>query len=441
MNEVSMRRWTGWFVAAGAVALGMACEKELLFGPRAAAGIRLAPDTVVLQVGDTATVSGVVVDTAGSALLDLPVAWASSSPEIATVDATGVVTARAIGSAEVTASHEGFSRQAAVIVEPPPAIGLEPPSVVFTAAVGAGNPPPQTVNVVNAGGANLTGLSLDSVSYDPGASDWLDATLSGAEAPATLGLTAATALLTTVGTFSAGVSLRSDVATNSPSELMVSLVLTPGQPAALVKTAGDNQTVVAGLAVPVAPTVIVRDAFGNARPDVDVVFTVTGGNGSVTGAIATTDAQGLASVGSWTVQTDATSPSGPNGGRYPNTLEAAVTGVGSVTFTTDAIYSFATHVEPIFAASCTFGPCHAPAAVPPQLTPGVAHAQLVGVPSACAAGVLRVAAGQAGQSALIQLMDSVAVGGCVRSMPPRNRLADSLRNVVRSWIRNNALDN
>ena len=432
-----MRRFVLWLLA-GSAALGLACEKDLLFGPGPATAVRVAPDTLYLQVNDTVALSGVVVDSAGSALLDLQVSWTSSNPDVATVDAMGVVAAKTLGTVTVTAAHEELRGRAVVVVEPPPAIGFEPDDVTFTASVGGGNPSPQTVDIINAGGDDLTGLSLGAITYDPGASGWLDAVLSGADVPATLTLTATTIPLTTVGTFTAGVPVFSDVATNSPLELTVTLVMNPGQPAQVVKSAGDNQTVVAGVPVPILPTVLVRDAFGNPRPGIGVVFTVGSGNGSVTGAITATDAQGLASVGSWTLRTDATSPSS---GRYPNTLDATVDGVGVVTFTANAIYSFTAHVEPVFVANCTFSPCHAPSVVPPNLTTGAAYGAIVGVATACTTGVNRVEPGQEGQSALMQLMDSVFVGGCVRSMPPRNILSDSLRNVVRSWIRNNATNN
>jgi len=432
-----MRRRLAWLLA-GTWLLALACEKDLLFGPGPASAVRVAPDTVFLQVSDSATLSGVVVDSAGSALLDLHVTWTSSEPDVATVSADGIVTAKTLGSSMMTAAYQDLRGLAVVVVEPPPALGFEPGAVTFTASVGGGNPAPESVEIVNAGGDDLTGLSLGPISYDPGASGWLDAVLSGTEEPATLTLTATTIPLTTAGTFTAGVPVLSDVATNSPLELTVTLVMNPGQPTQVVKSAGDNQTVVAGIPVPIRPTVLVRDAFGNPRPGIGVVFTVGSGNGSVTGAITVTDAQGLASVGSWTLRTDASSPSG---GRYANTLDAAVEGVGSATFNAEAIYSFTTHVQPIFSGSCIFAPCHAVGVVPPNLTAGSAYSALVGVATACTTGMNRVEPGQPGQSALMQLMDGVAVGGCTRSMPPLAPLADSLRNVVRSWIRNNATDN
>jgi uncharacterized protein YjdB len=75
----------------------------------------------------------------------------------------------------------------------------------------------------------------------------------------------------------------------------------PGPAAALSKVAGDGQSAAAGSAVAVAPAVAVTDQFGNAVPGAAVTFAVASGGGSVTGATATTDADGIARVGSWTL--------------------------------------------------------------------------------------------------------------------------------------------
>ena len=97
---------------------------------------------------------------------------------------------------------------------------------------------------------------------------------------------------------------------------------TPGAAASLAKNAGDNQSVVSGTAVPIRPSVLVKDANGNPKSDVTVTFAVTSGGGSVTGAAAVTDATGVASVGSWTLGNAA----------GLNSLSAAVPGVPSVSF-------------------------------------------------------------------------------------------------------------
>jgi hypothetical protein len=101
---------------------------------------------------------------------------------------------------------------------------------------------------------------------------------------------------------------------------------TAGAAASLTKSAGDNQSGTTGLAAPVAPSVVVRDANGNAKENVVVTFAVASGGGSVTGATATSDAAGVATVGSWIL-----------GATGTNTLTASAPGVPAVTFTASAI--------------------------------------------------------------------------------------------------------
>ena len=97
-----------------------------------------------------------------------------------------------------------------------------------------------------------------------------------------------------------------------------------GPPSKLVINAGNNQSVAAGATVPVAPSVKVTDAGDNPIANVAVTFAVASGGGTITGASATTNASGIATVGSWTLGTAA----------GPNTLtatSAAISGA-SVTF-------------------------------------------------------------------------------------------------------------
>ena len=93
--------------------------------------------------------------------------------------------------------------------------------------------------------------------------------------------------------------------------------VTAGTAALLSKTAGDNQVTAVGTAVPINPVVTVTDVSGNPVAGSLVTFTVTSGNGNVANASATTDGQGQASSGAWTL--------GPVAG--PNTLSAVVSGI------------------------------------------------------------------------------------------------------------------
>jgi hypothetical protein len=75
----------------------------------------------------------------------------------------------------------------------------------------------------------------------------------------------------------------------------------PGPPATLVKFDGDNQTGLAESVVAIRPRVRVSDAYGNGLGGVSVVFAVSAGGGWLTGENVKTDANGIATVGSWTL--------------------------------------------------------------------------------------------------------------------------------------------
>ena len=87
-----------------------------------------------------------------------------------------------------------------------------------------------------------------------------------------------------------------------------SLTVVPGPPSKIVVNAGDNQSAAAGATVPVAPSVKVTDAGNNPIANVAVTFAVGTGGGSITGGSTTTNASGIATVGSWRLGTSA----GPN---------------------------------------------------------------------------------------------------------------------------------
>jgi Bacterial Ig-like domain (group 1)/Leishmanolysin len=90
-----------------------------------------------------------------------------------------------------------------------------------------------------------------------------------------------------------------------------------GAPSVIVST-GNRQSAMAGAAVGTRPAVLVRDAAGNPLPGRAVTFSVASGGGSITSAVATTDASGVATVGSWTLGATANL----------NTLTATVAGSG-----------------------------------------------------------------------------------------------------------------
>ncbi len=133
--------------------------------------------------------------------------------------------------------------------------------------------------------------------------------------------------IATVGSWTAGTVAGTNTLTATAGALApvtFTATGTPGLPASIAKTAGDEQTGTVDAAVAVAPQVTVRDQYNNPVPGATVTFTVTGGGGSVTGATPATDGSGVASVGSWTL----------GGGPQANALQASVSAgtASSVTF-------------------------------------------------------------------------------------------------------------
>ena len=104
-----------------------------------------------------------------------------------------------------------------------------------------------------------------------------------------------------------------------------------GPPATVVAYVGNNGLGLVGWGVNVRPAVRLTDANGFAVPGATVTFAVTGGGGSGTSLVTTTNAQGIGQVGKWTL------------GATPgvDTLTATVTGSGiagnPVTFTDTAV--------------------------------------------------------------------------------------------------------
>ncbi|MYB98232.1 MAG: hypothetical protein F4X60_06725 [Gemmatimonadetes bacterium] len=97
-------------------------------------------------------------------------------------------------------------------------------------------------------------------------------------------------------------------------------------PAELVVHAGDGQRATAGTAVADPIQVQVNGVTGGGLEGVTVGFQVTGGGGSLESATATTDGDGLASPGAWTL-----------GDPGPQELRASVTGLDPVNIRATAL--------------------------------------------------------------------------------------------------------
>lgn len=120
------------------------------------AQVVVTPSSATLMVGAAVTLTGQPVASSG-APLPATVTWSSSAPAVATVDATGRVTAVGSGSATITASAGAGSGTAIITVLAPVAsLTISPDSLLLV----AGDAAPLTATLRDATGATLSGRAI-----------------------------------------------------------------------------------------------------------------------------------------------------------------------------------------------------------------------------------------------------------------------------------------
>jgi hypothetical protein len=262
-------------------------------GPVIPTSISLSPNTVSFTaVGQTRQLETVITDERGDPVDGAAVAWQSSDEAVVTVSPTGLATAAGAGTAQVTATVGEIAAVAQVSVTQELA-NFEP--VGGDAQAGsAGQPLPQplVVEATDELGNPIPGLAVEFSVAQGGGSVQPAATSTGPDGRAstvfTLGL--------------AECSAQQVDATVSGTDIRVSFTATTsGQAGCLVVVAGNAQTAPAGAAVPQRPAVRVLSAAGAPVAGVEVQFAVQSGGGSVTSALVATDAQGVATVGNWSL--------------------------------------------------------------------------------------------------------------------------------------------
>ena len=148
-------------VAAVAVALVAGCDDPA----PVPTVVSVSPSSADLAAfGETVRFTATVTDQNGDPMTGVAVRWSSGASAIATVDATGLVTAAGNGRATITARAETASGEAAVTVEQLPAdVMLDPDSLAFAAF---GDTAMLAVAVVDANGHPIVGASVEWASGD-----------------------------------------------------------------------------------------------------------------------------------------------------------------------------------------------------------------------------------------------------------------------------------
>jgi hypothetical protein len=282
----------------------LACGGRDGNGPVTAQSIALtASGSYAINVGQSVTIYVHASDDNGTRIPNFSdVTWSSSNPAIATVsktDTSATVTGLSVGETVITATiRSGLSAQATVRVGSVPVISLSAPTAVFTAyrtvPVVA-----KTITISNGGAGVLTALSASS------SVPWLQASFADgvttANPTATLRLLPSMAGLTD-GTHTATVTVSSSTPGVAPKQVGVTLQLS-ASPVAFKMDAvsAPTQSGSAGQTVAQPPSVQVRAADDTPVPGVAVTFAVNGGGSISPTGVVTTNANGIASLTSWTL--------------------------------------------------------------------------------------------------------------------------------------------
>ena len=313
-----------------------ACKGTEPFVP-VATSLHVAPSSLSFtSLGATQQVVAVVLDQRADTIKHASVGWSSDNSGVATVSTFGLVTAVGNGSAHAVATAGGLSAQVTVSVAQAAAQLIKANGDGQTGVVRATLPSALALKVVDAANSPMAGLIVT-----------FAVTLGGGSLSNPSGPTDGSGLTTvqwTLGTTPGQLQqVQASLAGTSVAPATFSATATAGPPASAAKLVGDSQTAATNNPVSTLPSVQVSDSYGDRAPGVAVTFAATAGGGTVSGGATHTDANGVATVGRWTL--------GPGAGE--NTLTATVAGSGisgnPVTFT-------ATAVQPGAPANVSAGP-------------------------------------------------------------------------------------
>jgi uncharacterized protein YjdB len=104
---------------------GRSGSASITVNPRPVSAVIVSPAQVTLFAGQTVQLSAMVTDDGGQVLTGRPITFSTSSNQVATVSAQGLLTGIGAGTATITATSEGATGQATVTIAPDPVAGVE----------------------------------------------------------------------------------------------------------------------------------------------------------------------------------------------------------------------------------------------------------------------------------------------------------------------------
>jgi hypothetical protein len=267
-------------------------------------------------IGSQHQLTATVLDQRGDPIPSATVVWSSDNSTVADVSAGGLATAVAVGSTKVrgtvTLTKASIVDSATVSVTQVPAhfnkftgdnqidtvSGTLPTAITVQVTDTTAHPISQILVAfaVTSGGGHVSSAADTTDATGRASVQW---TLGSSVGPNVMTATAAVAI------------------PGSPATFTASGVLAGSSPSVAVNN-GNGQHGLVGEPLNFPPSVLVQDGAGTPIAGKQVTFAVSGGGGVVSGGNTVTDANGIATVGAWTV------------GLGANALTATVVDTGSV---------------------------------------------------------------------------------------------------------------
>ena len=277
------------------LALG-ACKGSEPFVPTPTTMTVSATSVIFNSLTSFRFVRATVLDQKGDSIPGAQVTWQSLAPSVATVDASGKITAVGVGAGDVKVSsvtNANVNATVTVSVAQVPAVLIKTGGDGQSATVGTAVALAVSMRVADSAGTGVAGRIVSfAVTQGGGTTAAADTTDASGVASTTwqLGTTAG------VNAFTAS------VAGTTLNPLSFTATAHAGAPVSMTVQAGDGESAHVGTAVAVAPAVKLSDAFNNAVSGVVVSFSVTSGGGLVAKPTVTTDTGGGA-ADAWTLGT------------------------------------------------------------------------------------------------------------------------------------------
>lgn len=341
------RRVPGCLIALFALAGCVTDPASPPIVPVASVAIAGAPTDGVFLLGFGRQLGATILDPGSLPLDGRRTTWRSSKPSVATVSPEGLVEGLAVGTTAITLGSEGITSSIAAEVREGllvPSAGAPATATLLGGLVSLSVPPGVMVagSPIHVRAAPSVPPDDRTVAGTAVALGPLETELAAPIVPAILfdpnGIPAVerpTLRLFAIGAEGqwqelpgGSVDLAESRVSADLSRLTTVAVFRRSTPTQITKAAGDEQVVPRGTAVPIAPTVLIRDASDRPVSGIQVTFATGPEGGQLTGqSTSLSGLDGLAAVsGQWRM--------GSSAGTY--TLTATIAGGLQVTFTATA---------------------------------------------------------------------------------------------------------